>query len=290
MGLLDSITSILTGGISDVFRGESPFSAVIDQWGVDHSTNNWLKNLSSQMFSGGFDQLPRAYEKASKQDGFGNQLATFFDRAADPAGTIDYSTRKTGEYVPDDVSAVIETVGVPVASYLYGPGGAAAMSAISGKVRGRGDLQNWQNAGMAALMSYMGGGELGGAAPSGNVTTSGLLTAGGKGIFNIAKNEMLKAAMGKSDPKVEYGTNFIDMVGNRNYAPRTSKDFQGGNGTLKETSFTPTELPKLSEYGDSREKKIAEALTDEYKNYKLNDYMLYKADPEKLQDIIMKYT
>lgn len=55
-------------------------------------------------------------------------------------------------------------------------------------------------------------------------------------------------------------------------------------------SFAKTELPKLTDYGDSKDKKIAEALTDEYKNYKLNDYMLYKQDPEKLQDLILRYT
>jgi hypothetical protein len=62
------------------------------------------------------------------------------------------------------------------------------------------------------------------------------------------------------------------------------------NVSTSTPSFAKTEMPKLTDYEDSKEKKIAEALTNEYKNYKLNDYMLYKQDPDKLQELILRYT
>ena len=55
-------------------------------------------------------------------------------------------------------------------------------------------------------------------------------------------------------------------------------------------SFTKTDLPTLSTYGDNKEKQIAEVLSNPYKNYTLNDYLLYKQDPDKIQDILARYT
>ena len=62
------------------------------------------------------------------------------------------------------------------------------------------------------------------------------------------------------------------------------------SSSSKTPSFTKTDLPTLSTYGDNKEKKIAEVLSNPYKNYTLNDYLLYKQDPDKIQDILARYT
>lgn len=289
MGFFDTVASIATGGVYDVIQGEAPFSSAIESvFGSDSSVTGWLKDVSSQLFSGGFDQLPKAFEKASRQDGFGNKVATFFDRAADPAGTIDYATRKSGQVIPSQVHDVVEPIGNAI-SGIMGPGYAAGFAGIAGKMQGRDDLTNWRNAGIAALRSYLANGVDGG-----ELTLDAIAKAVAKGAINYGTNELLKS-LGKHNSTFQYAINpTISEVPFKLGGLLSKSGGVGWGGSTPHSSITPaftkTPVANLADYDTSKEQKIAEVLTDPYKNYKLNDYMLYKVDPDKLRDILEKYS
>lgn len=141
------VASALSLGMSDVVeRGEAPFTGVIryagPALGMDESHMNWLEDLSADMFSGGFAQLPKAYEAATEDGGF--DVWKGIDRAVDPAGTIDYSLRKTGDILYDIAPDVVgyaqpigSVVGGIVGSYVPVIGtaaGAAIGSGIGSKI------------------------------------------------------------------------------------------------------------------------------------------------------------
>lgn len=134
-------------GMSDIVeQGKAPFTGAIQyigpELGMDEAHMNWLEDLSADMFSGGFAQLPKAYEAATEDGGF--DVWKGIDRAVDPAGTIDYSLRRTGDNLYDLAPDVVQyaqpigaTVGGIVGSYVPVIGtaaGAAIGSGIGSKI------------------------------------------------------------------------------------------------------------------------------------------------------------
>ena len=141
------VASALSLGMSDVVeQGEAPFTGVIryagPALGMDESDMNWVEDLSADMFSGGFAQLPKAYEAATEDGGF--DVWKGIDRSVDPAGTIDYSLRRTGDNLYDIAPDVVgyaqpigSFVGGTVGSYVPVIGtavGAAIGSGIGSKI------------------------------------------------------------------------------------------------------------------------------------------------------------
>ncbi len=141
------VASALSLGVLDVIeRGEAPFTGVIryvgPALGMDESDMNWLEDVSADIFSGGFAQLPKAYKAATEDGGF--DVWKGIDRLVDPAGTIDYSLRKTGDILYDIAPDVVRyvqpigaTVGGIVGSYVPVIGtaaGAAIGSGIGSKI------------------------------------------------------------------------------------------------------------------------------------------------------------
>lgn len=165
------VASALSLGVSDVVeRGEAPFTGVIryagPALGMDESDMNWLEDVSADIFSGGFAQLPKAYKAATEDGGF--DVWKGIDRAVDPAGTIDYTLRKTGDILYDiapDVMAYAQPIGATVGSIVGAVtpvtpvGGAAIGSAIGSKL-GAGTRyedygKDFVNAGVAAGTAYV---------------------------------------------------------------------------------------------------------------------------------------
>jgi len=141
------VASALSLGMFDVVeQGEAPFTGAIryagPALGMDESDMNWVEDLSADMFSGGFAQLPKAYEAATEDGGF--DVWKGIDRSVDPAGTIDYSLRRTGDNLYDIAPDVVgyaqpigSFVGGTVGSYVPVIGtavGAAIGSGIGSKI------------------------------------------------------------------------------------------------------------------------------------------------------------
>ena len=151
-GLVESVgghklSSLLSGGLTDVARGNAPFTSItdpaIEKLGLDEATTNWLKDVQSQTMTAGFDQPVKAYERYKDTGDFWAGL----DRFIDPAGTIDYSTRSTGDLIYDvapEVVPYIQPVAATIGGYVWGPGGAAAGSGLYGPALARGrDLKTY---------------------------------------------------------------------------------------------------------------------------------------------------
>ena len=133
--------SILSGGISDLAQGDMPLSGSIEGTGeilgLEDSLVKWLKDVNSQTLTGGFDQPAKAYEAAT-EDGEVDYWRGI-DRLIDPAGTIDYSLRDTGDVINDVAPSVTpylqtagSTVGGIVGSYVPVIGTAAGAAIGSG--------------------------------------------------------------------------------------------------------------------------------------------------------------
>ncbi len=164
------VASALSLGVLDVIeRGEAPFTGVIryvgPALGMDESDMNWLEDVSADIFSGGFAQLPKAYKAATEDGGF--DVWKGIDRAVDPAGTIDYSLRKTGDILYDiapDVMAYAQPIGATVGSIVGAvtpvtPVGGAAIGSGIGSKLGAGTRyedygKDFVNAGVAAGTAY----------------------------------------------------------------------------------------------------------------------------------------
>lgn len=93
---------------------------------------------------------------------------------ADPTGVVRGGTRQAGYYLPHELGRIAQSVAPLVGGVLYGPGGAAAGAQIGSywNEGATGQSANQQqatvNAGLAALMAYLGGKAMksGGAKPT----------------------------------------------------------------------------------------------------------------------------
>ncbi len=152
----DKIGSVMSGGLS--VANEEAMGAIADKIGLDESSTQFLKDATGQFVPGaGLDtrQILEGIEKGSDQ-GFWAGL----DRAVDPAGTIDYTTRKQGdlqnELVPE-LRPYYQPAGAIIGNIVWGPYGAAIGSGLGSKMAGGTDYYDYEgdfkNAGMAFLAS-----------------------------------------------------------------------------------------------------------------------------------------
>lgn len=167
----NAAASVASLGMSDIVeQGKAPFTGAIQyigpELGMDEAHMNWLEDLSADMFSGGFAQLPKAYESATEDGGF--DVWKGIDRSIDPAGTVDYSLRRTGdnlyEVIPD-VMAYAQPIGATVGGIVGAVtpvtpvGGAAIGSGIGSKLsrgtRSEDYGKDFLNAGVAAGTAYV---------------------------------------------------------------------------------------------------------------------------------------
>lgn len=137
-----AIASIATGGLSDLVEGDMPLSGSVEgtaeALGLDKATTRWLKDINSQTLTGGFDQPYKAYQAATSGDGKVD-IWKGIDRLVDPAGTIDYSLRQTGDVIYDvapGVTPYLKTAGTTlggiIGSYIPVIGTAAGAAIGSG--------------------------------------------------------------------------------------------------------------------------------------------------------------
>jgi len=321
MGFFDSALSIATGGAWDAVKA-------IDNV-IDHSdSRDWIKLFTgglSELYTGvkegdvwgGFLRsvggvIDNPLINAS--DDYLTRTGTITQRLMNDAGWMsDKVYQKNYDYTKGIAHAVGMLFAGGASSALPAGGGAAPAGAGVGGVGVETGATNAMDitadmAGNAAYNAALdeGASELAAqaaykAAYEGTMKSSLWNTLGKaalKGASTLAKGEFLtpnntKASFDKqwSDLK-DYQK--IGAFNNSNASglikSPSAPDYMTSDTPSPTPSFAKTDLPKLTDYGDSKDKKIAEALTDEYKNYKLNDYMLYKQDPEKLQDLILRYT
>ena len=149
MGFFDALGSVLTGGLSDIVRGQSAFSGAInygaEQGLYDKSHAKWLGNLSRNLMGGPVGDVVDAVSAYSSTKGsFWDKLAAGIDRSIDPGGTVDYTLRKTGDNLYDvfpAISQVANTAGTVIGGIVgsYFPvigttAGAAIGSGIGAKI------------------------------------------------------------------------------------------------------------------------------------------------------------
>ena len=106
------------------------------------------------LLSGGVWDVAEGYKKYQKTGSWFD----FLDRAIDPGGTVDQGTRALGEQLPEELRQIAPTAGGAVGSY-WGPGGAAAGAGVGSKLAGDDTQTGMQKAGMAAIASYLFGGD-----------------------------------------------------------------------------------------------------------------------------------
>jgi hypothetical protein len=221
-GDLGTALSLGTGGISDMVTGHTPFNTAIenasDNLGLNENTRSWLQDVSSDLFSGGFAQLPKAYAKATEGGGF--QGGAFIDRAVDPAGTIDYTVRELGDAhravspeLTDNAQQIGSIVGGVIGSIIPAIGtgvGAAVGSGIGSKTAGGTKSYDYTGDLTDAGVSYVAAeGVPNISGPVGDAVTPYIGQAGGKIVGGAAQGG-LRGAAGGVKPAVESGS--IDPI------------------------------------------------------------------------------
>jgi hypothetical protein len=202
-GLVESVgghklSSLLSGGLTDVAKGNAPFTSItdpaIEKLGLDEATTNWLKDVQSQTMTAGFDQPAKAYERYKDTGDFWAGL----DRFIDPAGTIDYSLRSTGDLIYDvapEVVPYIQPVAATIGS-LWGPGYAAAGSGIGSKLasgtRSYDYGEDFKDAAIAAVAAYIAGEALGAGGEAAQAGTEGATQAGTQAATQAAEQTALE--------------------------------------------------------------------------------------------------
>jgi len=319
MGFWDSVASIVTGGASDAIRA---IDDVID----NSDSRDWTKLFTgglSELYTGvkegdawgGFLRsvggvIDNPLINAS--DDYLTRTGTIGQRLTNDAGWMsDRVYQKNYDYTKEIAHAVGLLFAGGASSALPAGGGAAPAGAGVGGI----GVETGTNAlnitadmtGNAAYNTAIsqGGTELAAqaaykAAYEGITKTALMKTLGSaalKGATKIFSGEMLTPNQTKNafDKQWDNAENYqkIAAFNNSNsmglLKPTRTPSYTTLDDKTPTPTFEKTELPKLTNYEDSKDKKIAEALADDYKNYKLNDYMLYKQDPEKLKEIMLKY-
>jgi len=280
MGFFDSALSIATGGISDIVSGDAPFSSL----GGDVA--KWVAPFVNPGAVSAY-----GVKESIKNKDYGQALNYLVDPITEPG--IDTIARGSGPVIgkiSPELRKNAATIGATIGTIAaYGaPWGTLAGYEIGNKI-----------AGGSGTQGVIGGAAIGAAsaaAPYVGKLGAGLLKTG----INMGGNYLNQTLM--SNPaQIKQEWDALKPYEQQaflrgQYVPQgllnitTAPDYMASDTPSPTPSFAKTDLPKLTDYGDSKDKKIAEALTDEYKNYKLNDYMLYKQDPEHLQELILRYT
>lgn len=294
---IPTIASALTGGISDI--GIAGYNTI-----KNSTSRDWEK-----LFSGGLSELGRGIKEGNVWGGItnwlggviNNPLVNFSDDFLTSTGTIPQRALRDIGVMPQDVydknykytKDVAHIIGLLFAGggseLLGGTPAGVGMGLDSGLAQqiAAAELYNtapvlgasgantlaqlWQTIGTAASNPFLQ-----------KLASTGLKKAG-----SIAMSELLQGSpSGGVSPTVQqFNPNEPYSIGGFLNTPQpTFSNIQASK--TSSPSFELTALPKLSEYGDDKKKKLAELLTDPYKNYTLSDYALYKADPDQLRELI----
>jgi len=295
MGFFSSIVSVLTGGVSDLIQGEPMGSGMVNGWNDVVPEHTFLGKIGPNLFNpvGAANRdIGRRWEQGgSAVDVFSDT----FERLADPTNSVNYSLEHIGRQLPASVRQAAPAIGAAIGTIAYPVAGTALGYGIGAHLAGQNSTQALTGAGTAATAAWAGGAlsdQIGGAGGklAGNVASQAIKTGGGMLQSALSSNPaQMKQALSALKPyeqkQLLYGTYGKNGLMQTSDGPT----YQASKSNANTPNFEKTELPKLSDYSDSKDKKIAEALADEYKNYKLNDYMLYKQDPERLKEIMLKY-
>jgi hypothetical protein len=295
MGFLDTVASIATGGVSDLVQGNSMGSGALDLINDIVPSHTFVGKLLPSMLMPAESANRDLAETWSHGGNFVDKFSTSFDRLADPTNSVNYSLEGIGKQLPAGVRQAAPGIGATIGTIVYPVAGTALGYGIGAHLAGQNSTQALTGAGTAATAAWAGGAlsnALGGATGkvAGNVASNAIKMGGSylKNALMTDPNAVNRAWENMPDYEKIATINSYKTSGLLN--PTAAPDYVSSDSPTPTPSFTKTELPKLADYDESKDKKIAEALTDEYKNYKLNDYMLYKQDPEKLQDLILRYT
>lgn len=315
---LSTVLSAVTGGMSDI--GFSAYNTIANSTGRD-----WEKLFTggfSELSRGVKDHKPLKGLTNMLLGVVDNPLINFSDDFLTSTGTMPQRVLRDVGVMPEDIyqknydytGLIAHLVGS-----VFAGGASSALPAGGGAVEGisagagtlpasMGNAEYAANIiadmqGNAAYNAAIKAGETAGSAASAaesaaaaymkTYANQALLNLGkdigGKAITKILTGELLG---GSAEQANTYRPSFSApdtppaySIGGLLNTPRPQNYIQP-ESQLNTPSFEKTAIPKLSDYGDDKKKKLAEILTNPYKNYALNDYALYKADPEKLQELI----
>jgi hypothetical protein len=191
MGLFDSIVSVLSGGTSDIIKGQMPGTDVAQIIGGDTAAKLY-DELAQSVATGALSDAYHAVEN-------GGSVFDVIDRGIDPGGTVDWSLRSVGEQLPQGVRDVAPTAGAVIGGVVgsYVPvigtaAGAAIGRGVGGKFQGQSNQQNMIGAGTTYALAE-GGSQIGNMMGGSNV---------GTGDFNAAGQEIM------ASPSVSYGAGY----------------------------------------------------------------------------------
>jgi len=175
---LKAAKSFFSGGLSDVFDSKAPFTGALENVNAPsfvQDMNKFANDVINPASRGGRvlgDLLSGKTGWAEATD----QLVDIpmFGSGEGEQGLIDYGFRELGTIQPQWFKDTMSSLGTGVGAYLYGPGGAAAMAGLADKAQqgpvpqgmgreDRNDLyrRGFKNAGTAATLSYLLGGDAG---------------------------------------------------------------------------------------------------------------------------------
>ena len=294
MGFFDSIVSILTGGASDLIQGKPMGSGSVGFINSIFPEDTFVGQMLPSML------LPAesAYKDISKiWNQGGSAIDVFsntFERLADPTNSVNYSLGRFGQKLPESVRNAAPAIGTTIGTIAYPVAGTALGYGIGAHLRGDTSTQALTGAGTAATAAWAGGelaNQLGSTAGkiSGNLASTALKTGGSvlQGMLASHPAEMRQAMDNLKDYEktaMFNGTYGDGLISSPDFTPVTS------SAKTEEYNTEKTPVPSLTSGVNDKEEKLAKVLTDPYKSYKLDEYLLYKADPEKLQEIIERYT
>lgn len=281
MGFFSSVASILTGGVSDLVQGNSMFQGAKELYQKTPQLH-WVVPYISTAYN---------LSEAIKNKDWGQGIDTILD--SPQFGSIDYITRKdVSRTVPKSVKPYAKTLGTTIGS-IWGPIGASAGYGIGSKINEEDYGKSLVGAGTVLAASY--------AAPYvSNALNGGVAgTVGGQLASTAIKTggNMLQNYLTTNPADTQRAWDALKnyekiAASNGQYTPQgflnTPKlpSYTASQDTNVSPSFAKSAIPSLTKYGETTEQKLADILTDKYKSYTLNNYSLYKADPEVLQDIV----
>lgn len=144
----DDFASIFSGGLYDLFQGDMPFTQAYSS-----TAGNFLSQI---LFPGSFSQTLAAINKyMTTEGGTWESLAAAIDRWIDPGGVVDWSTRTSGEQMPESLRAIAPQVGAIIGSLIYPGYGTAAGYGIGAKIQGQAYRQSFQGAGISLAASQV---------------------------------------------------------------------------------------------------------------------------------------
>lgn len=183
MGFGSFLKSVLSGGVSDLFKKQSMGSGITEGLAEALGGHTFAAKVVPSML----DPVGAANKDIgdiwSTGGSFSDKFANTFDRLADPTNSVNYSLEHFGEQLPEGLRSKMPMLGGMVGGIAGGPGFAALGTGIGTHLAGGDSLDAQKAAGMAAIMAYLmqqagdytggGGGEQAGQEAYGGATSMG---------------------------------------------------------------------------------------------------------------------